>query len=198
MWRRAVTAAEEMELLERWCPRLRYDSQAVFCAVSAAAMTDAQGNRVTRGKRIPASASGVPLLSLDWLRDYEHRGSTKRRSRTESIRQGADRLGDAQQFQSHPHYADRVHGRVVEDGGAHAYLQYWLYFYSAPPAVSGGWDQPGWRLVQIQLADGRPVRVAVRNAAGRARQELNRAALSRPCWHSQRSRRARRRGDSSS
>lgn len=164
-----MTEAEERELLERWCPRLHYDSQAVFYAVSPAAMTDAAANRATRGKHTVAAASGVPLLSLDWLRDCEQRDRGKG-SGGETIRQGADRLGDARQFQSHPRYADRVTGRVREGDGAVVYLQYWLFFYSTPYAVDGSWDEPAWRLMQLELAAGAPARLVVRNGSGRIRQ----------------------------
>src|SRR5215217_4195224 len=168
-----------MELLERWCPRLRYDSQAVFFAISPAAMTDAPGNRVTRGKRTVASADGVPLLSREWLRDYEQRDKATRFGRRETIRQGADRLGVARQLQSHPRYADRVHGRVLERDGT-VYLQYWLYFYATPRAVDGSRDQPAWRLAQVELSGGKPVRLVVRNATGGYTDEVNRVAASRP------------------
>ena len=175
-----MTPAEEMELLERWCPRLRYDSQTVFYAISASAMTDAPGNRVVRGKRTLASASGVPFLSLDWLREYEERGSTEKSSAKERIRQDTDRLGDARQFQGHPRYADRVHGRAIERDDAVRYLQYWLWFYSTPAAVASSFDQPVWRLLQIEFVAGKPVRLVVRNTAARLRGDGSAVAMSRP------------------
>lgn len=62
-----LTPEQKRELLERFVPHLRYDSQAAFYAVSVETVTGNPTNRLMRGRRVLAAASGVPALTLDVL-----------------------------------------------------------------------------------------------------------------------------------
>jgi hypothetical protein len=154
-----VKDAEQKELLQYWCPRLRYAAQAAFYAIAVEAVTDSPGTRVVSDGATMASATGVPVLSLDWL------GATADSIGENAVLTAAmtDSVQYVRQLQSRPDYADRVYGRVVEREGRPAFLQYWLFFYGSlfgnPTAA-----RPTWRLLQLDLDKlGRPERAIARN-----------------------------------
>src|SRR4051794_27099049 len=98
-----MTPVEDQQLLDRWCPKLRYDSMAVFFAVSVKAMLDAPGNSAMRGDRVLASTSDLPpLLSEDWLRRSAAGDGAEPAKSTDRIVQAGDRVQVAQRFQADP------------------------------------------------------------------------------------------------
>jgi hypothetical protein len=171
-------------LLAAYRPLLRYDSQAAFLAVSAATITDNPTNRLLRGKDVLAAASGVPMLSLDFVANCGPASTsdgdvqdTKERvpgTKWDRLHRGPNRLIDACRMQSDPRYADTVHGRAVLRDGR-LFLQYWLWFYSAPfprplsfvnfrELFVTNVDEGAWRLVQIEVRGDAPARVALQSA----------------------------------
>jgi hypothetical protein len=110
-------------------------------------MTDNPGNTLVRGKEILASASGVPPLTLEHLTDSEiYTAKTSDR-----LRPAPDKLADGRRLQGDPGYADRAYGRVLRTAEG-VFLQYWLWFYSAPELTATGKGLDGaWQLVQIEL-----------------------------------------------
>jgi hypothetical protein len=113
-------------------------------------MTASPANRLTRNGKVLASASGVPLLTLDLLARQAARsgGGWRRRAQTgrrrlrgadrdiarpnDRLEPGPDRLADAQTLQDDPDLVDVVYGREEAGEDGRVYLQYWLWFYSVP------------------------------------------------------------------
>ena len=158
------TAPDDDALLQAFRPCLRYDSQAVFLAMSPASMTDNPGNELRRRKTARAWADGVPPLSLTMLSE---RGHTKR----DRLRQAPERAHDALRLQRDPRYGDRVYG-VVRRSGDRVFLQYWLFFYGTENGSLGARprDDCVWRLIQVDVErDGTAKAVIVENERLRRR-----------------------------
>jgi hypothetical protein len=154
--RTAVTT--HAELLNRYAPELRYDSQEGFYADSAATITDYLGNDLSDGDSLIASrdfgASGLPQLELDIL------GSTYRggASATESHfldEDTADQSGygvAASYMHGQLAYANKTYGRVIGSGDQ-IWLQYWLWYYYNPfDTLEIGKHEGDWEMIQIGLS----------------------------------------------
>jgi hypothetical protein len=139
--------------LERHRPALRYDSQEAFRAISAASITDNEGN-VLLARDGAVRARAGQGLSLDFLSAYP---PPLRPDAGDKLNQAPDPLRASQAFQTDPAYADRCYGRVKVDGDR-TWLQYWLWFYDNPKNLLGfGRHEGDWELVQVGLgADDRP------------------------------------------
>ena len=147
--------AADRELLERHRPLLRYDSQAAYRAVAAAAATDWPGNALRRRDgRALAVRGGDPGLELATLTSYPN-GALPEPG--DNLDLTSDQLAAAQHFQSDQAYAERAYARVVR-GGARTWLQYWLFYYYNPHALLGFARHEGdWELIQVGLgADDEP------------------------------------------
>lgn len=158
------TSTEADGLLNKFRPRLIYDSQGRYRAVSASTMTDNPGNELVRndgtviarslGRRSAAVASaeeratdGLSPLSLDLLG-----GEAGIAARADDrLCAAPDRIGDALRLQADERYADRAHCRVVEDRGGRAWLQYWLWFYCRADFADFGGGEGDWKLLQLRL-----------------------------------------------
>jgi hypothetical protein len=139
-----ATPPSTTDLLRRYAPELRYETQESYFADSAAEMTDnyLSGTRTNylvagNGARIAAAdpANALADLSLGFLgnplypdgraatdSDYLDAANT-------SYQQDAQRLRAAG-------YGDRVYGRVANAAGR-TWLQYWLFYYYNPQNVLG-------------------------------------------------------------
>lgn len=169
------------DLLARYAPYLRYDSQAPYLAVSAATMTDNRGNKLVRNRplrnnEVLASARGVPPLRLSLLCESQVTQASDGRQlarydahKADSLTQASSRLADARRMQRDAQYADRVYGRRIPDD-APRFLQYWMWFYYEPLEILAGGRNLGslqgregaWRLAQVELdANFEPVQVVV-------------------------------------
>jgi hypothetical protein len=159
-----ATPPSTEDLLRRYAPELRYESQETYFADSAAEMTDSfvAGNHqnflVAGGARIAAANPADPLanLSLAFLGD-----PTYADGRTASTSDYLDAANgyyqqDAQRMRA-AGYGDRVYGRALTSGGK-TWLQYWLFSYYNPQNVLGfGVHEGDWEFVQVGLdADGAP------------------------------------------
>jgi hypothetical protein len=146
---------EEIALLERYRPVLRYDRQYDYRAASVLGAVENPGNILRRfDGEVLARAGGEPELSLGLLAAYPA-GLTPRRD--DCLAMAPDVLGDARRMEGEERYAGRLYGRVVEDGGR-TWLQYWFWLYYNPKNLFGfGKHEGDWELVQIGLgADGEP------------------------------------------
>jgi len=144
--------AADRELLERHRPLLRYDNQAAYRALAAAAATDWPGNALRRGDgRALAVRGGEPPLGLATLSDYPSAAAPEE---TDRLDFGQDQLGAARAFQADAAYAERVYGHVVH--GERTWLQYWLFYYYNPHALLGFARHEGdWEMVQVGLGPDR-------------------------------------------
>jgi Concanavalin A-like lectin/glucanases superfamily len=152
------------DVLRRYAPQLRYESQETYFADSAAEMTDnhVPGSRqnflVSGGTRIAAAnpADPLPNLSLAFLGDPAY--ANGRTATTSDFLDAANGFyqQDAQRMRA-AGYGDRVYGRTNTTGGK-TWLQYWLFSYYNPQNVFGfGVHEGDWESIQVGLdANGVP------------------------------------------
>ena len=161
----SATPPSTEDLLRRYSPQLRYESQETYFADSAAEMTDnfVAGSRQNflvagGGTRIAAAnpADPLPNLSLAFLGDPAY--ANGRAATTSDFLDAANGSyqQDAQRMRA-AGYGDRVYGRVITTGGK-TWLQYWLFSYYNPQNVLGfGLHEGDWEFAQVGLdADGMP------------------------------------------
>jgi hypothetical protein len=151
---------ELAELLKRHRPILRYDSQEVYFADSAAEWTDNPQNllRGPAGRTIAAARpSGAQAqLSLEFLCRRTYPDGSKP--------QAEDRIGDstrnyvqqARLLHAEARYANRMYGRWARGGGGSTWLQYWFfYFYNDYNLVgdlfAAGLHEGDWEMIQLRL-----------------------------------------------
>jgi hypothetical protein len=161
----SATPPSVEDLLRKYAPQLRYETQESYFADSAAEMTDnfAAGSRQNylvsgSGTRLAAANPADPLanLSLSFLGDPTY--ADGRTATTSDYLDAANTYyqQDAQRMRA-AGYGDRVYGRAVTAGGK-TWLQYWLFSYYNPQNVLGfGVHEGDWEFVQVGLdADGAP------------------------------------------
>jgi hypothetical protein len=161
----SATPPSTEDLLRRYAPLLRYESQESYFADSAAEMTDnfVAGQRENylvsgEGVRIAAAdpADALPNLSLGFLGDPRY--ADGRTASSSDYLDAANRYyqQDAQRMRV-AGYGDLAYGRVAVSQGK-TWLQYWLFYYYNPQNVLGfGVHEGDWESVQIGLdADGEP------------------------------------------
>ena len=154
---------EHDELLSRFQPALRYDSNEQFFADSAAQYTDAPGIQLRRvpqgGKPGAVLASSVPAgseprLTLDFLGPQTY-GSGETVQKTDVI--GVRGRDYREQYVAlriaRPDLNNRVYARAVEATGGRLWLQYWFfYFYNDYQLALGfGTHEGDWECVQLRL-----------------------------------------------
>jgi hypothetical protein len=164
---------EHDDLLRRFQPALRYDSNEQFFADSAAQYTDAPGIEL---RRVPANgragaviasafpAHGEPKLSLAFLAPQTY-GNGARVEKTDVIGvHGKDYRAQYVKLRtSRPDLNNRMYGRAVEANGR-LWLQYWLwYFYNDYQLALGfGTHEGDWECIQLRMGiDGDVPDVAV-------------------------------------
>jgi len=164
----SATPAAAEDLLRRYAPQLRYETQETFFADSAAEMTDGfvAGARQSflvgaGGTRLAAADPADPLadLSLAFLGDPAYADGRPAGAAdfldapNRTYRQDAQRLRAAG-------YGDRVYGRAVATG-QRTWLQYWLFSYYNPQHVLGfGVHEGDWEFAQVGLDPGGAPEVA--------------------------------------
>jgi hypothetical protein len=144
------------ELLRRFLPRLRYDSNEQFFADSAAQWTDCPGNtlRATGGKVIAEQ----PELKLEFLGAAAYGNGTA--AKPSDFIANPTRSHRAQYVElriARPELKNRVYGRAIEDNGR-LWLQYWLwYFYNDYSlALGAGLHEGDWEMIQLRVHDDEP------------------------------------------
>ena len=152
----ALSMGEHDELLRRFLPRLRYDSNEQYFADSPAQWTDNPGHELRRtGGELIARA---PELTLGFLgretyadgrkvEKSDYIGDPKRDYRRQYVKLRVAR----------PELKNRVYGRAVEADGR-LWLQYWLwYFYNDYSlALGAGLHEGDWEMVQFRMHDDEP------------------------------------------
>jgi hypothetical protein len=148
--------SEHEDLLRRYTPRLRYDSNEQYFADSPAQWTENPGNELRRtGGELLARAPDLTLGLLDATAYSDGRkvekgdfiGDPKRDYRRQYVALRVAR----------PELKNRVYGRAVEAGGR-LWLQYWLwYFYNDYSlALGAGLHEGDWEMVQFRMHDDAP------------------------------------------
>jgi hypothetical protein len=161
----SARAETRADVLARYAPHMRYESQETYFADSAAEITDnfVSGNRTntlrTSGGTILAAADPAdprPALSLGFLGDPAYADGRPAAQTDYLDEANTNRLQDAQRLRTQG-YADRVYGRVATSQGR-TWLQYWFFYYFNPQSLFGiGAHEGDWEYVQFGLgADGLP------------------------------------------
>jgi hypothetical protein len=163
-----VSPEADRELLERFAPVLRYDSQGSFFADSARMMTDhvasdgSSSNSLKRaGGEVLAAAKpkgGQAQLTIDFLaaRSYGDRRAVAKTDCLDAV--GRDYVLAARELHRNPAYADRCYGHAIHQEDGRVFLQYWFFYYYNDKAFLGfGLHEGDWEMVQLSLAaNGRP------------------------------------------
>jgi hypothetical protein len=156
------------DLLKRFQPALRYDSNEQFFADSAAEYTEAPGIELRRAPTAEGASGEViaravpvarePKLTLAFLGPQTY-GNGAKVQRTDVIGvQGGDyRARYVRLRTSRPDLANRMYGHAVEVHGD-IWLQYWLwYFYNDYQLALGlGTHEGDWEMVQLRIHEGEP------------------------------------------
>ena len=159
---------EHDDLLERFQPALRYDSNEQFFADSAAQYTDAPGMQLRRVPPAPGRPGAVlasaqpageePRLTLGFLGPLTY-GNDAKVEKTDVIGvRGRDYREQYVRLRtSRPDLNNRMYGRAVEVNGR-LWLQYWLwYFYNDYQLALGfGTHEGDWELVQLRIHEDEP------------------------------------------
>ena len=159
---------EHDDLLKRFQPALRYDSNEQFFADSAAQYTDAPGIELRRGPSAMGKGGAViaravpvgeePKLTLEFLGPRTHANGAKV-DKTDVIGvRGKDYRSQYVRLRtSRPDLNNRMYGRAVEANGR-LWLQYWLwYFYNDYQLALGvGTHEGDWEIVQLRIHEGQP------------------------------------------
>jgi hypothetical protein len=146
------------ELLERFKPQPRYDSQEAFFADSAAEMTDNPGNQLRRkdGEVLAAVGNGLRLELL---------GAPKYGNGADAA--ASDVLGvQGKNYRdqytalrgARPDLRNRIYGHAQQDPDGKLWLQYWFwYFYNDYQLAAGfGLHEGDWEMVELRLAGEEP------------------------------------------
>ena len=151
------------DLLKRFPPVLRYDSNEQFFADSAAQYTEAPGITLRRaapargqpGKVIASAegASGVPKLSLEFLGPKVYANADKV-EKTDRI--GVRGKNYREQYvnlrTARPDLNNVVYGHAIEANGR-LWLQYWLWYFYNDYQLSFalGTHEGDWEMVQLRM-----------------------------------------------
>jgi hypothetical protein len=148
--------SEHDDLLRRFLPRLRYDSNEQYFADSPAEWTDNPGHELRRADG--TLLARAPDLSLGLLGAATY--SDGRETKASDFISDPRRDYRAQYVKlrvARPDLNNRVHGHAVEQNGR-IWLQYWLwYFYNDYSlALGAGLHEGDWEMVQLRMRDDEP------------------------------------------
>ena len=153
---------EPDDLLRRFRPQLRYDSQEAFFADSAAEWTDNPGNELRRayvdgraGELLAATdpKAGKAKLALDFLGHPAYADGTEA-DKDDLIssphREYRRRYAELRQ---RPGYANHMYGRAQEDSDGRLWLAYWFYYFFNDYNLAGGLGlhEGDWEMVQLRI-----------------------------------------------
>ena len=145
------------ELLARFKPQLRYDSQEAFFADSAEQMTANPGNELRRagGEVLARAGDG---LSLSFLGPTYPSGEVAEPEDVLGITGRDYRTQYSRLREARPELRNRIYGHAKEDGGGRLWLQYWLwYLYNDYHlAADFGLHEGDWEMVQLRLSGEEP------------------------------------------
>jgi hypothetical protein len=161
-------ATGAQDLLQRFKPQLRYDSQEAFFADSAAEMTDNPGNTLRRapkddapGDLIAEANATDPIrnLSLPFLAGstYENGEAVRSDDRLDILGQNY-RTQYVRLREAHPELRNRMYGHGKLDSDGRLWLQYWFwYFYNDYHlAADFGLHEGDWEMIQLRMYGDQP------------------------------------------
>jgi hypothetical protein len=155
-------ATDTAALLALHRPVVQYDSLESYHTDWAAVITDRPGNVLKRadGSVIAAAApaSGdTPALSLAFLQPHTYPTGEAVDDTDYIDETGSDYVSQARSMHARPGYANKVHGRVIEQAGI-AWLQYWFFmYYDDPGFLSFGTHEGDIEMIQLRVdGNGRP------------------------------------------
>lgn len=154
--------ADHRDLLERFRPQLKYDSNEAFFADSAAEWTDNPGNVLRRVKpdsrpgSVIAAATPEPgqhQLSLPFLGHPSYADGTEARADDVISTSRRDYREMYMALRQRPGYANRMYGRAKEDADGRLWLQYWFYYFYNDYNLAGGFGlhEGDWEMVQFRM-----------------------------------------------
>ncbi|HET8674098.1 MAG TPA: hypothetical protein VFL87_10705, partial [Thermoleophilaceae bacterium] len=145
------------ELLSRYKPELRYDSQEAFFADSAEEWTANPGNQLRRaGGELLAEP---PQLALSFLGPTRYDDGAGVEADDLIGAQGKDYRNQYTRLRgARPELRNRIYGHAANDQGGALWLQYWFfYFYNDYHlALDFGLHEGDWEMVQIRMKAGEP------------------------------------------
>jgi len=159
--------ADHEELLRRFQPALRYDSNEQYFADSAAQYAEHPGNELRRvpsgARRGELIASAVPAakepkLTLAFLGPKSYANGVKvEKTDVISVPDGDPRSQYVRLRAQRPELRNRIYGRAAEVDGR-LWLQYWLWYFHSDHqlALSGGTHEGGWEVVQLRIGEDTP------------------------------------------
>ncbi len=141
------------ELLERFKPHPKYDSQEAFFADSAEEMTANPGNELRRADGTVIARAGSDL-SLDTLGTTYPDGTAAEASDVLGIAGKDYRTQYAKLREARPDLRNVVYGHAATGADGRVWLQYWFwYFYNDYQLAAGfGLHEGDWEMVQIRLS----------------------------------------------
>jgi hypothetical protein len=145
------------ELLARFKPQLRYDSQEAFFADSAEQMTANPGNQLRRADGEVLAQGGSLTLALLGSPTYAN-GARAERTDVLGVSGRDYRTQYARLRQARPELSNRVYGHAKKDSGGRLWLQYWFwYFYNDYHlAADFGLHEGDWEMVQLRMQGDEP------------------------------------------
>jgi hypothetical protein len=148
------TEAGREALLARFCPVVRYDSMESYYADAAEIIPNRPGNVLMSADRTTQLAPGrvAAQLTIDVLQGGHYQDGTPVQSGDFIKETGSDYVAQAQQMHANPQYADRVHGRAIQDHTGTWWLQYWFFMYYDDPGFLGfGVHEGDLEMIQLRL-----------------------------------------------
>jgi hypothetical protein len=149
--------ADPRTLLARHQPVLRYDSQEVYFADSAAEWTDDAVQLLLRADgMVIATVPPTGPLSLDFLGPSAYADGEPAREDDCISRPGRDYLAAARRLHHDTRYGNRMYGRWATGRDGRTWLQYWFwYFYNDYNLIGhflkAGLHEGDWEMVQLRL-----------------------------------------------
>jgi hypothetical protein len=153
---------DHADLLQRFQPQPKYDSNEAFFADAAAEWTDNPGNvlrRTSHHGRLGAEIAfatpetGQVKLSLDFLSDSEY-GNGERVDRDDVISTPNRNYREMYvELRARGGYSNRMYGHAQEDSRGRLWLQYWFYYFYNDYSLAGGigLHEGDWEMVQLRL-----------------------------------------------
>jgi hypothetical protein len=145
------------DLLERFKPQPRYDSQEAFFADSAEEMTANPGNELRRanGEVIAAAGSG---LSLDTLGLKYPDGTAAEKADVLGVKGKDYRTQYSRLREQRADLRNVIYGHAQAGGDGKLWLQYWFWYFYNDYQLAGGFGlhEGDWEMVEIRLAGEEP------------------------------------------
>jgi hypothetical protein len=152
-----VAALDTTALLTQFRPVVQYDSLESYYTDWAAIITDCPTNVLKRADGTVLavagpSSGGMAELSLDFLQPQTYPSGEPVQATDYIVEVGSNYVAEARKMHAMAGYANRVHGRVVEQAGV-TWLQYWFFMYYDDPGFLGfGTHEGDIEMIQLRLA----------------------------------------------